>query len=86
MADFAGVSHCLCISVASGYVAISLSRFFCGWSALAAGSLACMFFPRNHLYSALEVREEHEIVETVEAALRGGRGRFGVGVLWRILK
>lgn len=33
------------------------------------GSLACLFFLQNHLYSTLEVREEHEIVETAEAAL-----------------
>lgn len=44
MTDSARVLHCLCISVASGHVAISLSCFFRGWSALAAGSLACMFF------------------------------------------
>lgn len=82
-ADFAGVfalfMYQRCLGLRCHLTEpFSFSVFF-GWSALAAGSLARSFFSQNHLYSTLEVREEHEIAETVEAALRGGPRRFRVG-------
>lgn len=45
MADFAGVLHCLCIRVASGYIAISLSRF------LRLECVGCRLFGMHFFFS-----------------------------------
>lgn len=71
MADFAGALHCLCISVASGYNAISLSRFLrLGCTGCGLFGMRFFFFTESFIFHSWGWRETWDCGDSQGCTLR----------------